>query len=70
MGAKKSNDITKNKKQLALEYGVSLSTFNKMLEPLLKELKKMRFHKGLTVFTPRQIKFIYEELGDPNEKKQ
>lgn len=70
MGAKKNNDITRNKKQLAQEYGVSLSTLNKMLQPLLKELKAMNFHKGLTVFTPKQIKFIYEELGDPNEKKQ
>jgi len=64
---KNKNKITKNKKQFALEYNVNTKTFDKMLAPLMEELLKLsRNAKGLKVFNPRQIKFIYEELGNPN----
>ena len=64
MPKKSNNQKTKNKKQLAGEYGVNIKTFDKMLEPLIKEMKKL---KGITIFSPKQIKFIYEELGNPND---
>ena len=53
-----------NHKQLAAEYKVTHKTLKSWLKPILKEIGEMR---GKT-FNVRQLRIIYENLGDPPAK--
>ena len=50
-----------NKKELAGKYNVSTRTLEKWLKPIEKKVGEYRGK----VFTPVQIKVIYEHLGEP-----
>lgn len=50
-----------NLKQLAATYEVTPRTLKGWLEPFLKEIGEMT---GRT-FTPKQVRIIYDKLGEP-----
>jgi hypothetical protein len=50
-----------NYKQLAATYEVTHKTLKGWLEPFMEEIGAMR---GRT-FTPRQVRMIYDKLGEP-----
>ena len=53
--------IPLSKSELAIAYGVSLNTLNSWLKPFRKEIGEYRGK----VFTPKQVKLIYDLLGQP-----
>lgn len=52
-----------NKTQLAQQYKITVRTLNFWLEPFENEIGVYRGR----MFTPQQVKFIYEKLGYPND---
>ena len=54
------NQLPRSRKELAVKYRVSVKTLNKWLK-----------REGLMIpnnyLTPKEISFIYEKLGPPNE---
>lgn len=51
----------RSRTDLSRQYGVCLNTFNGWLKELLPELHRSR----KSVFTPAQVKQIFEKLGEP-----
>lgn len=51
-----------SKTQLAKAYGIDLRTFNKWLKPLYKSIGKPYGR----LFTPFQVKIIFQQLGYPD----
>jgi transposase len=51
----------KNKKELAALYGVSVKTFNKWIEPFKDKIGKMQGR----MYTPKQVRVIFDCLGEP-----
>ena len=49
------------KSELARAYGVHVSTLNKWL----KNIPDLNLMKGQRVFTPKQVRLIMEDLGEP-----
>jgi transposase len=49
------------KKELAEKYNISVKTLNKWLKPFEKKIGKVNGY----FFNPKQIKIIYECLGEP-----
>jgi hypothetical protein len=52
-----------SKMQLANAYNVSLETLNSWLKPFKDKIGDYRGR----MFTPKQVKIIFEELGEPGE---
>jgi hypothetical protein len=50
-----------NKKQLAAAYKISVKTLNAWLKPFKDKIGPMTGK----VYTPKQIKIIFESLGEP-----
>jgi hypothetical protein len=50
-----------NKKQLADLYGVSVNTFSKWLKPFKDRIGKLMGY----IYTPKQVRIIFECLGEP-----
>jgi hypothetical protein len=50
-----------SKGQLAQAYGVHVSTLNKWL----KNIPDLNLMKGQRVLTPKQVRLIMEDLGEP-----
>lgn len=55
-----TSEATKNKTQMAAEYGITPKTFSKRLKNLGIEIQ------GYCIF-PKQQQEIYEKLGTPSE---
>lgn len=55
--------MTQNKKTLAMKYGVHVRTFCKMIRPIKEKLGPVMGRQ----FSPRQVKMIYDHLGEPGE---
>lgn len=53
---------TRSKSQLALEYRITLKTFNKWLE----KIPELNLLPGQRILTPKQVELIYAHLGKPN----
>ncbi len=51
-----------SKTQLAKAYGIDIRTFNKWLKPLYKVIGKPNGR----LFTPFQIKAIFQRIGQPD----
>lgn len=68
---RKSTEIFKKKapirfysrKELCALYKISSSIFSSSIAHLRDEIGK----KGTKMFNPRQVRLIFEELGDPDE---
>jgi len=54
--------VAMNKTQLANLYKIGPRTFNKWIKPFIAELGDI---EGRYIFTPSQVKIIYERLGEP-----
>jgi len=66
MNSKQEKITSYSKKELAYAYKVSTKTLNRWLIPHLKELGLTRLqYVKIKVFTPAQIKVIFEVLGEP-----
>ena len=56
----------KSKKQLASEYNISTKTLKKWIKPILKNLNMTeKQYNNKKIFTPNEVKIIYEFLGEP-----
>jgi transposase len=53
--------ISQSKTQLAKRYNVSLPTFNNWL----KDIEGLKLRPNQRVFTPRQIEYIFKDVGEP-----
>jgi len=56
------NISTKTRTQLAKEYKVDYSTFISWLN----DIDELKLHPKRRLLTPKQVKLVYEHLGDPN----
>lgn len=59
------NRPTRNRTQLAQYYGIHLAT----LQIWLADIPGLELRKGQRIFTPRQLRLIYEHLGEPDENQ-
>lgn len=51
-----------SKMQLANAYNISLETLNSWLKPFKSQIGEYRGR----LFTPKQVKIIFEQLGEPD----
>jgi transposase len=54
-----NNPTTMSKKELCKHYKVSYETFNTWL----KRIPELNEEKGQRIFTPKQVRLIFEHLG-------
>lgn len=59
---------SKYKWEVAAEYNISMKTLWKWLIPFLPDLEVTKYNKNSRIFTPAQLKIIYEKLGDPDNE--
>lgn len=55
------------KSELADMYATNVETLMRWLRPFSDDLEEMGYRKMQRIFTPRQVKFIFETIGEPNE---
>ena len=48
--------------ELKNRYGVSSKRFKRMINPIIDELEIAGYRNGQRIFTPKQLKIIYEYL--------
>jgi Domain of unknown function (DUF4248) len=48
--------------ELKNRYGVSSKRFKRMINPIIDELENAGYRNGQRIFTPKQLKIIYEYL--------
>lgn len=54
------------KYQLAGFYGVKIETFNKWIQPYIRELTEEHgYNTRQYLFTPNQVQFIFDKIGEP-----
>ncbi len=53
------------KAEIAAKYGVQTRTLIRWIKPFLAELENIGYQTSKHSFTPKQIKLIYEKLGEP-----
>jgi DNA-binding transcriptional regulator YiaG len=53
--------VTASKSELANQYGISVRTLAKWLE----NIPELVIDKNVRLLTPKQVKLIYEKLGEP-----
>jgi predicted site-specific integrase-resolvase len=54
--------VAMTKKQLAQQYNVSVRTLRKWLNPFIEEIGTPQ---KTYIYTPEQVKKIYEKVGEP-----
>jgi hypothetical protein len=53
------------KSQMAMMYNISLKTFGKWIKGIEPELNNIGYNKHQKIFTPRQVKLIFESFVAP-----